>query len=60
MKPGIYGMSEDCYHADPADAPSLSASIAKILIAETPLHAWTAHPKLNPNFVREEKDPPRF
>lgn len=41
---------------DPCPTPSLSASIAKILIASTPLHAWHAHPKLNPNFVREERE----
>lgn len=54
---GIHSMSEEDYQADKvADRPSLSASICKILIASTPLHAWTAHPKLNPNFVREEKE----
>lgn len=53
---GILQISEEEYQADPCEKPSLSASIAKILIASTPLHAWTASPKLNPNFVREEKD----
>lgn len=54
---GILQMTEEEYQADKvADVPSLSASICKILIASTPLHAWTAHPKLNPNFVREEKE----
>jgi PDDEXK-like uncharacterized protein DUF3799 len=38
------------YHADPCERPSLSASIAKILLAATPRHAWTAHPRLNPDF----------
>jgi len=36
------------YHADPCQAPSLSSSIAKILIEKTPLHASQAHPRLNP------------
>ncbi len=54
---GIVALTADAYHADTvADRPSLSASIAKILCDRTPLHAWTAHPRLNPNFVREEKD----
>ena len=54
---GIVTLSESNYHADTvADVPSLSSSIAKILCAESPLHAWTAHPRLNPNFVREEKE----
>jgi hypothetical protein len=31
--------------------PTLSSSIANLLINRSPLHAWTAHPRLNPNFV---------
>ena len=34
------------YHADPCERPSLSSSIAKILVTRTPLHAWEAHPRL--------------
>lgn len=34
------------YHSDPFAAPSLSASIAKILVHECPLRAYLAHPKL--------------
>ncbi|HJR01811.1 MAG TPA: PD-(D/E)XK nuclease-like domain-containing protein [Methylomirabilota bacterium] len=54
MKPGIYTMAAELYHADPCPAPSLSASMAKILLDQSPLHAWTAHPKLNPHFERED------
>lgn len=43
------------YHADPAETPSLTASIADRLVNQTPLHAWAAHPRLNPDFEREEK-----
>lgn len=54
MKPGFYpGMTAEDYHADPCLAPSLSASIAHILISQSPRHAWTAHPKLNPEYERE-------
>lgn len=53
---GVRSISEEEYQADPCERPSLSSSIAKILIRETPLHAWAAHPRLNPNFVREEKE----
>lgn len=53
MKPGIHTISETAYHADPCPAPSLSSSIAKILLAQTPRHAWMAHPRLNPNFEPE-------
>lgn len=45
-KPGLYDLPEERYHADPCVAPSLSASIAHLLIGETPRHAWTAHPRL--------------
>jgi hypothetical protein len=52
MKPGFFlEMSAAQYHADPCPEPSLSQSIAKILLARSPAHAWTAHPRLNPNYV---------
>ena len=53
----ILDIPADTYHAD-TDGPSLSASIASILVTRSPLHAWTAHPKLNPAFVRDED--PKF
>ena len=53
MTPGIHILSADAYHADPAPAPSLSSSIASILLNQSPLHAWMAHPKLNPKYQRE-------
>lgn len=56
LTPGIYAdVPEDVYHDDPAE-PSLSSSIAKLLIGKSPAHARAAHPKLNPNFKREESD----
>lgn len=42
------------YHADPCERPSLSSSVAKILIEKTPRHAWAAHPRLNPNFAANQ------
>jgi ornithine carbamoyltransferase len=36
------------YFADPCPEPSLSQSIAKILIEQSPLHAKMAHPRLAP------------
>ncbi len=50
----LLSLTAAAYHADPAPQPSLSCSIAQILINQSPRHAWLAHPKLNPNFVREE------
>jgi hypothetical protein len=45
------------YHADiVADRPTLSASIAHLLCSSSPKHAWTAHPRLNPDFERQHED----
>lgn len=42
------------YHADDTgDTPTLSASIAQLLITRSPAHAKAAHPKLNPDYERE-------
>lgn len=47
MKPGVYfDLPEEAYHADPADAPSLSCSVARILIETTARRAQHAHPRL--------------
>lgn len=53
---GIFDISAEEYHSDPCLTPSLSSSIVKILVNETPLHAWTAHPRLNPNFEHDDDD----
>ncbi|WP_257541100.1 PD-(D/E)XK nuclease-like domain-containing protein [Sphingobium sp. CFD-1] len=37
------------YHADPAPEPSLSATLAKLIISRSPRHAWMASPSLNPD-----------
>ena len=50
----IQSISAEAYHADPAPQPSLSSSVAQILLTQSPRHAWLAHPKLNPNYVAEE------
>jgi hypothetical protein len=57
MKQGIFTISDDAYHADTiGDQITLSNSIAKILIQQSPQHAWYAHPKLNPNYESAESD----
>jgi hypothetical protein len=49
---GIFDGKADGYHADQhGDNITLSSSIANLLINRSPLHAWTAHPRLNPNHV---------
>lgn len=54
-KPGCYDMPAEDYHADPVCEPSLSSSIAVKLLDQSPRHAWTAHPRLNPRFAPEDK-----
>ena len=56
MTPGVHTMSMMAYQADPAPSPSMSASIAHALVSQSPRHAWTAHPRLNPNHQSEESD----
>lgn len=54
-RPGVYDLPAEQYHDDPCVAPSLSSSIAKLLLDKTPRHAWLAHPRLNPDHEREHK-----
>ena len=54
--PGIYtDFPVDQYRADPCPQPSLTQSIAKVILDHSPLHAWHAHPRLNPRFVQDEE-----
>ena len=51
MNEGIHpDIPEATYHADPCEAPSLSNSIARMLLSRSPMHAWHAHPRLNPAY----------
>lgn len=43
----VEGISADDYHADPCPEPSLSASIARVINDESPLHAFTRHPRFS-------------
>lgn len=59
MKPSDSGRIIDLaaadYYADRIDdRPSLNASIAKVLLNESPRHAWFAHCRLNPNYERRD------
>lgn len=42
----IFAMKAEDYHSDPCEKPSLSSSIAKRMVGESPYKAWLAHPKL--------------
>lgn len=44
--------------ADADGVPALSASIAHLIVNKSALHAWYAHPRLNPDYKRE--DAPEF
>ena len=52
----ILEVSADTYHADQlAEQPTLSASIARVLVSQTPAHARAQHPRLNPAYERVEE-----
>ncbi len=55
--PGIY---PDCtaeqYHSDPVVSPSLSSTIAKLLVSKSPKHAWLAHARLGGAKVEGEEE----
>lgn len=45
--PGLYlGTPMEAYRADPCPAPSLNASVARLALFRSPLHAKVAHPRL--------------
>lgn len=53
--PGIYkNIPVAEYFADCCPRPSLTQSLAKIIIERSPLHCWHAHPKLNPPSAQED------
>src|ERR1035437_9708796 len=57
LEPGLHlDVPAADYHADPCATPSLSSSIAKVILAQTPKHAWMKHPRLNPKFTPESDD----
>lgn len=57
LGPGVYtDVSHADYHADPAATPSLSSSLAKVLLGQSPLHAWHQHPRLGGKPSTENSD----
>lgn len=59
IEAGIHlNMPTATYFADPCPRPSLTQSVAKILLDRSPLHAWHAHPRLNPDWKPD--DPTKF
>jgi len=50
-QPGIYTMPLLEYVADPAPEPSLNTSAAHAILTQSPQHAWSGHPRLNPSYA---------
>jgi len=51
LPPGIHtDVPPAEYHLDCADEPSLSSSVAKLCYRKTMRHAFTVHPRLNPDY----------
>ncbi|MEM9227725.1 MAG: PD-(D/E)XK nuclease-like domain-containing protein, partial [Verrucomicrobiota bacterium] len=57
LDPGLHTeISETRYHGDLLSRqPSLSSTLARKLTTQSPLHAWTAHPRLNPDHEPVQK-----
>lgn len=53
-KSGVYQMSLTDYVTDPCPSPSLNAGTAQRLLTQSPRHAWTQHPRLNPDYQTDE------
>lgn len=53
---GLFDLTDTEYHADPAPKPSLSSTLARLLVNRSPLHAWTASARLNPNHQARNSD----
>jgi len=52
MNPGVHDITRDDYYTDQLgdEEPSLNATVLKALVNNSPLHAWTIHPRLNPDY----------
>lgn len=55
ISPGLHRIEAEAYHGDPCPQPSLSSTLARLILNRSPLHAWTAHPRLNPAWEPTEK-----
>lgn len=59
LEPGHYSsadVSAADYHKDPAIEPSLSSSLARVLVTQTPRLAFLQHPRLNSEFGADDGD----
>jgi PDDEXK-like domain of unknown function (DUF3799) len=57
IKAGIhFDMDSATYFADPCPAPSLTQSLAKLILDKSPRHAWLKSPQLNPAWAPGDAD----
>lgn len=56
LAPGVHDISAERYHADLLrPVPTLSSTLARLVLNRSPLHAWTAHPRLNPDWESNDR-----
>ena len=57
LAPGVHRIEPAMYHADLLRVVevTLSSSLARLIVNRSPLHAWTGHPRLNPDYVSDER-----
>lgn len=55
LQDGEHDIEAERYHMDPTEETSLSASLSKKLIEYSPWHAWTGHPRHNPDYEVADK-----
>lgn len=53
---GVYELPAETYHGDQMCAvPTLSSTLARLLLTRSPRHAWHASPRLNPDHVSADR-----
>lgn len=56
LAPGIHDVvPSEHYHDGGTATPSLSASVARVLVCKSPAHARACHPMLNPDLERKDE-----
>jgi hypothetical protein len=52
LGPGVHRIAPDEYHRDQlCPTPSLSSTLARLVLNRSPRHAWVASPRLNPDWL---------